>query len=125
MNQAQAINNTIGEFLNQIGFADFTWQGTPLTLSFEQSGTLHLEMTKAGLLIAQLREIKEYEATDMISKALRSVHSDQALPLVVQTGMKSLNQLAFMTTLSPQQLTISGLTDAMDILNYLHQQITQ
>ncbi|OZG74326.1 YopN chaperone SycN-like protein [Hahella sp. CCB-MM4] len=125
MIQAPAIGHTLNEFLYQIGFTDFTWHGAPLTLSFEHSGSLHMEMTDRGLLIAQLREINEYDSANIIAKALRLVHYDKPLPLVVQTGIKSHNQLAFITTLSPQQLSIPGLTEAVGLLEYLHHKVTQ
>jgi len=125
MLQDSAISDTVTEFIRQIGFGDFSWSGEPLTLSFDHTGTLHIEPTLHGLLLARFVEINEYDIINYVPKALRSVHYDQQLPLLVQTGMKGDHQLAFMTTLAPRQLTVSGLNEALSLLDHLHHQLTQ
>ncbi|WP_020408637.1 hypothetical protein [Hahella ganghwensis] len=123
MMQDSAITDTMTEFLSQLGFENFSWQGTPLNLSFEHSGSLQIEPTNNGLLLARLHQINEFDIPDLVPKALRLVHSDQQLPFTVQTGLKGSSHLAFVTTLSPKQLTISGLTAALDLLGFLHDQL--
>jgi len=118
-------HQVVAEFLRQMGIDQYQWDGVPLTLFFESLGTLHLELTDRGLVLALFRIIQEYEVTEKAAKALRSVHLDQQLPLAIHAGMNGDDQLAFIVTMPERQVTIAGLTEALTLLGYLHQKLTE
>lgn len=115
---------TVTAFLKHVGVSHSEWEGEPLNLTIG-SRKIYLEECPRGLLLAQMNEITEYDSETLIPKALQAVNPEKQLPLPVQTGMRGRDKLAFLTTLEPEQLTLPAITEAIDLLDHLHQSIAE
>jgi type III secretion system chaperone SycN len=122
--------SAIDAFLKQMGLETCSiqntdWERQPITLEFEQLGTLHIEASKSGLLIALAKEIVTFNLGSVLRRALRSIHHKQQLPISVQAGLKGGNTLFFITELSCEKQSLSDLNEAVDLLDYLHQKVSE
>jgi len=115
--------DVVNQFLRQLGIASVDWDGSPLSLSFEQLGTLRIESNTRGLTLALAKEIEEFQIGQLATKALRSIHTDQQLPFSVHAGLLGDKELMFITTLTPTELDLANLNQVLTQLDYLHDQL--
>jgi type III secretion system chaperone SycN len=122
--------SAIDALLKQMGIDPFAiqntdWEHQPLTLEFEKIGTLHIEASTSGLLIALAKEITSFNLAHVLRRALRFIHHKQQLPISVQAGLKGGNTLLFMAVLPTEKQSLSDLNETIDLLGHLHQKVSE
>jgi type III secretion system chaperone SycN len=120
----------IDSLLKQMGVDTHTiqntdWEHQPISLEFEKIGTLHIEASKSGLLIALAKEIATFNLAHVLRRALRFIHHKQQLPISVQAGLKGGNTLLFMAVLPSEKQSLSDLNETIDLLGHLHQKVSE
>jgi type III secretion system chaperone SycN len=122
MNNIASID-VVNQFIRQLGITSLDWDGAPLTLTFDRLGILSIELSNWGLTLALANEIEEFQIGPLAIKAFRAVHTDQQLPFSVHTGLHGDRELMFITSLTPQELDLANINQALTQLDYLHNQL--
>lgn len=117
--------SVIDHFLHQLGIDTLHWDGSPLTLTFDENGTLNLDANQRGVILALTQKIDDYQLESIASKVLRAIHLDQRLPFPVQAGLKGDHYLALIIVLRDEDVDLSNVNQALSLLIHLHEHVNQ
>ncbi|EJE4554981.1 type III secretion chaperone SycN [Vibrio parahaemolyticus] len=118
------IDASVDEFCRGMGLdaVDFSAAGR-VQLSFEQSGTLHIEKHHDRLFLMLARALSWYQSGERIQHALLLCHAEQGWPFEMKTGLLDDETLVFSAKIEGDEVTLPTLEQAFALLVRLHDEV--
>lgn len=118
------IDASVEDFCRGMGLdtVDFCSSGR-VQLSFEQSGTLHIENHNDCLFLILAKQLGWEQSNESIKKALRFCHVEQGWPFVIKTGLLDEQTLIFSTQIGGDEVTLPAIEQAFTLLVRLHKDV--
>ncbi|HHC6501254.1 TPA: type III secretion chaperone SycN [Vibrio parahaemolyticus] len=118
------IDASVDEFCRGMGLdaVDFSAAGR-VQLSFEQSGTLHIEKHHDRLFLMLACALSWHQSSERIQHALRLCHAEQGWPFEMKTGLLDDETLVFSAKIEGDEVTLPTLEQAFALLVRLHDEV--
>lgn len=118
------IDASVDDFFRGMGLdnIDFSLVGRA-QLSFEESGTLHIERHDNRLYLMLSKPLPWDGFSRYAQAALTLCHADNGWPFVIKTGLLDEQNLVFTAEIEAQEVTLPTIEQAFALLNRLHEKV--
>ncbi|MFH0271640.1 type III secretion chaperone SycN [Vibrio jasicida] len=118
------IDASVDDFCRGMGLeaVDFSSAGR-VQLSFEQSGTLHIEKHQDCLFLMLAKPLPWHQPNEPIKKALSFCHAGQGWPFLIKTGLLDEQTLVFSAQIEGDEVTLPTIEQAFALLARLHKDV--
>ncbi|EDP58951.1 type III secretion chaperone SycN [Vibrio sp. AND4] len=118
------IDASVDDFCRGMGLeaVDFSVAGR-VQLSFEQSGTLHIEKHQGCLFLMLTKPLSWHESNEAIKKALGFCHAGQGWPFIIKAGLLDEQTLVFSAQIEGDEVTLPTIEQAFALLTRLHNDV--
>ncbi|AIW14373.1 type III secretion chaperone SycN [Vibrio tubiashii] len=118
------IDSSVDDFCRGMGLdtVDFASTGR-VQLTFQLSGTLHIERHQDNLFLMLSRGISWHQSSDLLKDALALCNFDNGWPFSVRTGLLGEETLVFSAQINGEEVTIPSLEQAFALLIRLHNEV--
>ncbi|WP_391087348.1 type III secretion chaperone SycN [Vibrio sp. NH-UV-68] len=115
------IDDSVDDFCRAMGVenVDFSCSGR-VQLTFQCSGTLHIEKHQGMLFMMLAREILRSQSAKLIKRALAICNDEQGWPFLVRASLLGENTLVFSAQMAGEEVTHPSLEQALAMLIRLH-----
>ena len=118
------IDTSVDDFCRGMGLeaVDFSSAGR-VQLSFEQSGTLHIEKYQERLFLMLARPLNWHESSEPLKRALGFCHVGQGWPFLIKAGLLDEQTLVLSAQIVGEDVTLPTIEQAFNLLVRLHDEV--
>jgi len=118
------IDSSVDDFCCGMGLeaVDFASSGR-VQLTFQLSGTLHIEKHQDTLFLMLSREISWHQPSEFIKKALEVCNFENGWPFIVRAGLLGTETLVFSAQIRGDEVTIPSIEQAFALLIRIHNEV--